>query len=217
MLDLSDTRLLERLSKVVSDLGTHKQAAEKTGIAYATLQRMLKGRAPITHERLDKIAMAAGFTADDIRKDVDVTSAVPAASNIMPIPALKVKAAAGDGSLANDDRVTPGPFHMAEDWLRNKFGSLAGLRLVQVKGDSQEPDLHEGDWVLIDQNRNTVENGLAVLLLDDCLMIKFLQRDGYTLHLISRNPQYRPTELDLRKDEDRIRVIGKAVYCFKAV
>lgn len=217
MLDLADTRLLDRVAEVVASLGTHKQAAEKTGIAYATLQRMLKGRAPVTHERLNKIAVAAGTTGDDIRRDDDVASPSSPVPNIIAVPALKVKAAAGDGSLANDDRVAPGPFHMTEDWLRKKFGSLTGLRLVQVKGDSQVPELHEGDWVLIDQNRNTVENGLAVLLLDDCLMIKFLQRDGYTLHLISRNPHYRPTILDLRQDEDRLRVIGKAVYCFKAV
>ena len=115
------------------------------------------------------------------------------------------------------EHLRPGPFHFASDWLRNSFGSIAALKLVQVKGDSQEPDLHGGDWVMIDDSRTAIQNGLAVVRLDDCLMIKWLQREGHLLRLISRNPQYLPTELDLRRDEARLQVIGRAVFVFKAV
>ena len=48
-------------------------------------------------------------------------------------------------------------------------------------------------------------------------MIKWLQREGHLLRLISRNPQYLPTELDLRRDEARLQVIGRAVFVLKAV
>lgn len=101
--------------------------------------------------------------------------------------------------------------------MRVKFGSINSLRVVLVNGASQEPDLRDGDWVLIDEAKNAVEDGLAVVRLDDSLLVKRLQREGHILHLLSKNPEYLPTTLDLRKDEDRIRVIGKVLYSFKSV
>lgn len=101
--------------------------------------------------------------------------------------------------------------------MRSKFGTVNSLRVVLVKGASQEPDLRDGDWVLIDEAKNSVEDGLSVIRLDDGLLIKRLQREGHFLHLLSRNPEYLPTTLDLRKDEDRLKVIGKVLYSFKSV
>lgn len=133
------------------------------------------------------------------------------------IPALAVKASAGDGSLLWGRELGDAPFRFAEDWLRQKFGSIASLRLIQIQGDSQLPDLSDGDWAVIDTAKSKLENGLAVIRLDECLMIKRLQREGYFLQLISRNPMYAPTAIDLSKEEERIRCIGKVVYIFKSV
>lgn len=136
---------------------------------------------------------------------------------MMPIPALPVAASAGDGSIVAHEQLQDGPFHCAEDWLRKEFGSIRDLRLVQIKGASQEPDLHEGDWVLIDESKTGLETGLAVIRLDDCIMIKWLEREGRKVHLMSRNPRYGTTTIDLSEEEDRLQIIGRAVYCFKSI
>lgn len=136
---------------------------------------------------------------------------------LVGIPALNVKACAGDGSFAFGEELGPGPFQFATDWLRRQFGQAKSLRMIQITGDSQEPDLKDGDWVMIDEAKNKVENGLHVIRLDDCLMIKRLHREGHFLQLISRNPIYAPTVIDLSKEEDRLAVIGKAVYVFKGL
>jgi len=136
-------------------------------------------------------------------------------ADMIGIPALTDKASAGDGSIVWGNELRPSPVLWAADWLRQAFGSIDGLRMVQVSGDSQLPDLQDGDWAIIDTRRQRVENGLAVILLDDCLMIKRLHREGHFLQLISRNPVYAPTAIDLTVDEERLRVIGKVVYVLK--
>lgn len=138
-------------------------------------------------------------------------------ANTISIPALKARASAGDGSLLWGRELGEGPFRFAEAWLRRKFGSVTNLRLIQIRGDSQLPDLSDGDWAIIDTAQNKLENGLAVIRLDECLMIKRLQREGHFVQLISRNPIYAPTVLDLSKEEERIQGIGKVVYIFKSV
>lgn len=217
--------LLERVNEAARMIGTHKVAAERTGIPYATLQRVLKGTSPLTHERITAIAEAAGidpaviYGGGSLRATAEGHTPYRASDDmggVVMVPALNLRASAGDGSLAIGERLGPGPFHFSSEWLRAKFGSIANLRLVQITGASQEPDLHDGDWALIDQSRTAVENGLAVLVLDDCLMIKRIQREGRMLRLVSRNDQYPPIELDLQRDEDRLRVIGRAVFVLKA-
>lgn len=132
------------------------------------------------------------------------------------IPALTVRASAGDGSLLWGEELGQGPFRFMEDWLRRTFGSIVSLRLIQVRGDSQLPDLSDGDWAIIDTDQNKLENGLTVIRLDDCLMIKRLHREGHFLQLISRNPIYAPTVIDLSKEEYRIAGVGRVVYIFKS-
>lgn len=251
--------LLEWARAAVREMGKQKDAAERIGIPYATLQRILAGNSQLTFERLAKISAAAspsaqaelaeylqqtGSIAGMIDPDVlamsfgaiapiaktgiadknlnytgdqPSTSASPLQDRVaIAIPALGVKASAGDGSFLWGNEIGQGPFLFAEEWLRREFGSIPSLRLIQIQGDSQLPDLADGDWAIIDTSKSKLENGLAVVRLDDCLMIKRLQREGQFLQLISRNPIYAPTAIDLSKEEYRVTVIGRVVYIFKS-
>ena len=215
-----------KLKTAVKVFGSQGAVAALAGIGRQSLVEILAGRSTPTYGTLRSLCSALQISVSEVLDDsvaVSLTEGlrpVPQLNqrvDVVSVPALNITASAGDGSLAVGEHLRPGPFHFASDWLRNSFGSIAALKLVQVKGDSQEPDLHGGDWVMIDDSRTAIENGLAVVRLDDCLMIKWLQREGHLLRLISRNPQYLPTELDLRRDEARLQVIGKAVFVFKAV
>ena len=204
-----------RLKRAIAD-GNWRQEdmAKVADVSRSTLALILSGKSTPRESTLTRICEVLNIQIDAL---LDADQGGASAAEVVAVPALNITASAGDGSLAVGEHLRPGPFHFASDWLRNSFGSIAALKLVQVKGDSQEPDLHGGDWVMIDDSRTAIENGLAVVRLDDCLMIKWLQREGHLLRLISRNPQYLPTELDLRRDEARLQVIGRAVFVLKAV
>ncbi|HEX7820649.1 MAG TPA: LexA family transcriptional regulator [Sphingobium sp.] len=217
--------LRERLKDVIDGLGTQKEAAAKTGIPYATLQRMLAGKSPITRERLDRIATASAIRVADLlgsgrlgdTRESFTHFPAPVSEHHFEVPALAFPAAAGNGSVIWGEELGHSPFLFAKEWLRSSFGSIAPLRLVQIAGDSQIPDLSDGDWVVVDTSKTKQEDGLAVLLLDDCLMIKRIQREGYFVQLLSRNTMYAPTVVDLSKEAHRLKVIGKVVYIFKGL
>lgn len=215
--------VLERLREVVAGLGPQKIAAEKCGLPYATLQRMIAGKSPLDHDRLAKIASAAGVTVDYILRRTDELRLVTAVqgeadlSAVAQIPRLAAVASAGNGATVESETLLKSPFHLEEAWLRARFGTVSTLRVVQVSGASQEPDLSNGDWVLIDEAKNAIEDGLAVVRHGDGLLVKRLLREEHSLYLLSKNPEYPPIYIDLLQEEDQFKVIGKVVYSFRGI
>lgn len=204
---------------VKTHVGNQAVAASRAGIARQSLVEILAGRQTPTNGTFNALLRVVEMSEEEIlggnflaEQAVDFLHFPPVR---IEIPALNIPAAAGDGSIVWGVELGQSPFAFAEDWVRRQFGSSQGLRLVQVAGDSQLPELSDGDWVMIDTDRTKMESGLAVVLLDDCLMIKRLAREGRFMQLLSRNPVYEPIALDLSKEQDRIEVIGKVVYSFR--
>ncbi|MCY1372485.1 hypothetical protein D9M69_596920 [compost metagenome] len=84
---------------------------------------------------------------------------------------------------------------------------------MQLDGDSNEPVLADGDTVMIDHSRNTMEGeGFYVILLDDHLYAKRLQRqfDG-SIHIISENKAYQVMVVPRDRLEE-LQIIGRAVW-----
>lgn len=82
---------------------------------------------------------------------------------------------------------------------------------LRVTGDSMEPELHEGDKVLV-QVRDTVESGdYAVVIVDgDDGLVKKVEYTKTQLTLISENPYYPPRRFQ-RGEMNRVRIFGKVV------
>lgn len=82
---------------------------------------------------------------------------------------------------------------------------------LRVTGDSMEPELHEGDKVLV-QVRDTVESGdYAVVIVDgDDGLVKKVEYSKTQLTLISENPYYPPRRFQ-RDEMNRVRIFGKVV------
>ncbi|WP_370176295.1 LexA family transcriptional regulator [Sphingobium abikonense] len=91
--------LVEWVRAAVRDMGTQKEAAQKTGIAYATLQRVLAGESALTLDRISKIAAAATgepkavldrYLTTGIARDQDehTPAAVPPSSGAMSVEAM---------------------------------------------------------------------------------------------------------------------------------
>jgi phage repressor protein C with HTH and peptisase S24 domain len=212
----------QRLKVAIKAFGSQGQVADRAQISRQSLTEILrfdgKGEAGSRpkYKTLRAVCEAIGVSPDAILAAENLGPA-PSGAEIIAIPRLTAVASAGNGVSIDRETLEVSPFHLAGDWLRQKFGTVSSLRVVQVNGSSQEPDLRDGDWVLIDEAKNVVEDGLAVIRLDDGLLLKRLQRDGSLLHLLSKNPDYITTTIDLRQDEERLKVIGKVVYSFRAM
>jgi transcriptional regulator with XRE-family HTH domain len=106
-------------------------------------------------------------------------------------------------------------------WAARTFPDCnpAALRVVDARGDSMEPTLTSGDWLVIDTDSHTVDVDAIWALrhrVKDELFIKRLQRrlDGSWL-MISDNPAYQPESVppEVQRHLEVVgRVVGRNVF-----
>lgn len=195
----------QRLKGLVRDSGkTQEQVASESGVALPTFKRILGGKSVPDDEKLAAILRSIGATEADLVSSDE--------RPIVEVPIYDIDVAAGPGRFLDAEAVI-GTWPFPRAWIEQRFGRDADLALVRVSGDSQEPELRDGDSVMLDLNVRRRE-GMSVVRLDDALLIKRLQLEGRTVRLGSNNAAYQDIVVDLA-DEGRFDVIGKAVWAGK--
>ena len=83
---------------------------------------------------------------------------------------------------------------------------------MDVFGDSMEPEIKQGDTVLIDQSqKNFLAGAIYAVGVEDTVMVKRLEKRPSALVLLSDNRAYSP--IVLQGDElETVRIIGKIVW-----
>lgn len=82
---------------------------------------------------------------------------------------------------------------------------------LEVKGDSMEPRLFEGDLVLVRRQSSIDSGSYAVVTIDEEEgVVKIVEYDKDSISLISQNHNY-PPRVFRGADVERIRVIGKVI------
>ena len=128
----------------------------------------------------------------------------------MEVPKVRARLSAGGGSFETEGQVE-GYYSFRSDWL-NMRGNPANMVLMEVVGNSMEPEIKEGDLVLIDESRTDVLSGsIYAVGVEDTVMVKRVERLPGTLVLRSDNTDYAP--IHLAGDElHNVRVIGKVLW-----
>jgi phage repressor protein C with HTH and peptisase S24 domain len=134
-------------------------------------------------------------------------------SGLLPVKRTVVRASAGPGAFAGDERQKP-YFAFDERWLRNLTGSAASkLSIIRVEGDSMDPTLSAGDDILVDlgDTMERLRDGIYVLRADDVLVVKRLaiHPAGRRVTVQSDNPAY-PDWPDC--DIDAVHCIGRVIW-----
>lgn len=195
-----------------------KQAdlVEKTGISKGALSSYISGRYVPKQNNTYLIAKAlnvneAWLMGADVpmeRKSDFTDNSVPPNRSIkkgIPIPVLG-SVAAGIPIEAIEDIIDTEeiPQEMAAT------GKFFGLK---IKGDSMEPDIHDGDVVIIRQQEDA-ENGETVIACvnGDTATCKRLRKYKDGIELISNNPSYKPMFFS-NKDisEKPVTILGRVV------
>lgn len=129
------------------------------------------------------------------------------------VPLYDVRAAAGHGALA-EDREASEHWAFRREWLSQHVGIPADrLKLITVAGDSMEPDLHDGDVVMIDVGDvEVLREGVYVFALGGHVYVKRLRLQGDSLMMISRNGDlFPPREVSELQAHSEFRLIGRVV------
>lgn len=135
------------------------------------------------------------------------------APGLVYLPLVRARLAAGNGSLETEADVQ-GYFAFRRDWIASK-GNPAHLVLMKVSGDSMEPELRDGDMVLIDQaQRDPIPGRLYAVGIEDGIVVKLLDVAPGKLLLRSVNAEkYDPIEVNLRGDlAATVRIIGRVIW-----
>ena len=117
-----------------------------------------------------------------------------------------VRAAAGSGETvfeeAADLRVAI-PRSILPQWAQP-----ADLICIRTAGDSMEPTLSDGDFLLLDRSQIDPQGGqVFVIYTDDGLLVKRLREDGDGWELTSDNPAYPP-----RRSGESDRIVGQVAW-----
>ncbi|WP_082751044.1 S24 family peptidase [Blastomonas sp. CCH1-A6] len=222
MVNLSawDDAARRRLVAHARKFGRQEDLAAAAGLPKPTLQKLLSGSAEPKISTLLAVTNALGISLDTIlnganelttMQDYEVFVAAPVA-----IPMHDVAFSAGPGAealLAGDGDASA---VFPEAWLREQFGKVDDLRLVRASGDSMEPTITDGQWVMIDVARKTGDGIYAVRVAND-LFIKRLQFQTTRVFAISDNPAYELFIINLedKADRDAFQVIGRVVWTGK--
>ncbi|OGP52709.1 MAG: hypothetical protein A2Y65_07300 [Deltaproteobacteria bacterium RBG_13_52_11] len=96
-------------------------------------------------------------------------------------------------------------------WLNSK-GNVEDLVLIEVRGDSMDPTITDGDAVLIDCSKKQVVAGNTYALrTKNVVMVKRLQPIGDTrIKVMSDNKLYDSYEIDLEMGD--IEIIGQVIW-----
>ncbi len=117
------------------------------------------------------------------------------------IKVYDIDASAGLGTVPVSEAVAD-QIAFTRAWLI-RHGIPADMSgLVRVRGDSMEPTIPDGSYVLVQFNidQSNLKPGIYIIRLDDAIVIKRLQlspkKEDNWISLISDNPSYPPTVIN---------------------
>ena len=150
----------------------------------------------------------------------------PGRPRTAPVAEVVVEAAAGPGAWNEDFVLERGRWRLPEAMVRHEGDATPeALRILRVRGRSMEPELREGDRLVVDTARTVPALGELFVLWDgDGLVVKRVEpvrapgadadpgsesgAGGARLRLVSANPDYPPYE---RPAED-VHIVGRVLW-----
>ncbi|OEC55655.1 S24 family peptidase [Pseudomonas sp. AP42] len=209
--------LAARIRECAEIAGSGDELSRLTAIPRRTLEYYLTGHREPKVARCVDIAKAVGvdigwLASGEGDRQRGMVAAAPDESAYVYVPLYDAYCSGGHGSWNDGAKVLTMLAFTAYS-LRKKGLEPSRLSAIRVDGDSMLGLLNDGDTVVIDHGRNTLEGeAVYVIQLDDHLYAKRLQRqfDG-SIHIISENKAYKDMIVPKEKLND-LRIIGRVVW-----
>ncbi|MEW6672002.1 MAG: S24 family peptidase [Thermodesulfobacteriota bacterium] len=126
------------------------------------------------------------------------------------IPKVKARLCAGGGSFEVGSEIE-GYYAFRKDWLAHK-GAVNKMVLMDIFGTSMEPEIKDGDTILIDESqRDILAGAIYAVGVDDTIMVKRVEKHPNKLVLLSDNKDYAPIYLQ-GSEINSVRIIGKVIW-----
>lgn len=132
--------------------------------------------------------------------------------NLAYIPKFDISAAAGNALIVENEKLEC-MVAFNKNWLKEVVNAApVNLTAIIAEGDSMEPTIKTGDFLLVDHSKNVPNDGIYVIRLENSLIVKRIQclPEG-KIKAISDNKVYDPFIIDL-KNQTESAIIGKVVW-----
>ncbi len=129
------------------------------------------------------------------------------------VPLRDVRAAAGAGAEVESEPVI-GHVAFPRRWLRRHRVAAGRCSVIEVIGDSMEPLLEDGCWILVDHERRAMASGRVFVVRtgDGLLVVKRARRSAGAWLLESENRAFEPLPLPRES-----RVVGEVRWAGRAL
>ena len=179
-----------KLEKVLS--GDRDKLAAKADLSRGYINDLVTGAKTAGYKAQTKIANAFDM---DLSQFLNFGESLlsgnpePAVNNVIYIPKVKAKPAAGHGSFEVSAEID-NLYAFRRDWLLKK-GNPKDMVLMDVLGDSMHPYIMDGDTVMIDQAKlDLLPNKVYAVRVEDLIYLKYIDREPGRFILRSYNSSY---------------------------
>lgn len=178
------------------------QIAEKTGFS---IDFLYSGKNPNNATQLSEVDVSSGsrqLSSLEVRDDEE----------LLLIPMVEARLSAGKGSIQVSDQIERN-FVFPSSFLRRK-GNISSMVVMKVDGDSMQPEIMDGDSVLIDQSKTDIRLGrIFAVGFEDQIYLKRIDKLPGKILLKSVNPAYEPVVIELgEQTADSFRLIGQVLW-----
>lgn len=216
-----------------------KDIAAKSGVGYTTLDKYLRGDTLPGLKALVGLARETGVSINWLATGEGPRDSQPQIAHVLErteseqggamleivdaqemqdkalilLPRLDVEAAAGSGSFVErEDVFSYVAFDVA--WLRARQITPQAARILTARGDSMEPTIRNGDFLIIDTAISVaVDSGVYVVVYNGLLLVKrlFLLRNNAIL--ISSDNKIAARDEEVAANEvDQLHIAGRVMW-----
>lgn len=187
---------------------SQEDLAEKLGYkSYTTITKWESGVSEPTLKKVNEIASFFNLSVNDLcYKDLVSNSLTINQDSRAIVINVLGRVAAGIPLEAIEEIVDTE--EITEDLSRT--GKFFGLR---IKGDSMEPDIHDGDTVIVRQQEDAENDEIVIALVNgNDGVCKRLKKYSDSIALVSLNAKYEPMYFNQKEIAAKpVRIIGKVV------
>lgn len=191
------------------------ELAEKLNTTQGMIGMLERGERKLAPEWLKKLSAVLGCSPLDILPDLNtVAPAVQPSQNSVNIAIISAAACCGVG-IENFSENVIGFWQIPKTEFQTiTFANPESVKMLRVFGDSMEPTLKDGDWVLVDTSRNAVDSdGMFLIRMTSGLAVKRIQNTiGSDIVIKSDNPKYDK----ITASASDVFVVGKVIYTLTA-
>jgi phage repressor protein C with HTH and peptisase S24 domain len=190
------------------DNKSQKDIADKLGVSQVSIFNLEAGKINVTDEYIRKYAELYNVDPMDLLKEnPDIPSIRIEDSRIDIISAIPC---CGNGNEVTEEVI--GTFRLPNDKFKAITSSNpSNCKMLQVSGDSMQPTINDGDFVIVDTSHIDIGDGIYLIRSLSGLVVKRIQVKFDNIAVLSDNPLYQPVTASMGE----LQIIGRVIKILK--